>query len=49
LCRAGADLAAAAVVTVVVYAAFTVAAVNTRTRYLERMNVADNQVRLSRV
>ena len=41
--RAGLDLAVVAVVTVGVYAWFTVAAVNTRTRYIERMNVADNE------
>ena len=41
--RAGPELAAVAVGTVVSYGAFTVAAVNLRTRYLERMNTADNE------
>ena len=38
--RAGVDLAVVAVATVVVYVGFTIAAVNTRTKYLELMNVA---------
>ena len=41
--RAGFDLAFVAVGTVGLYAAFTIAAVNTRTKYLEQMNLADNQ------
>lgn len=38
--RAGLELAVVAVATVLVYAGFTIAAVNTRTKYLELMNVA---------